>query len=63
MMIFDLIESISKRVTILLIEQNANMAFSIAHRAYVLETGRIVISGSAQELAGIIVSRSAYLGC
>lgn len=64
MMIFDLIESISKQgTTILLIEQNANMAFSIAHRAYVLETGRIVISGSAQELVGDYRIRSAYLGC
>jgi branched-chain amino acid transport system ATP-binding protein len=62
-MIFDLIESINKQgTTILLIEQNANMAFSIAHRAYVLETGRIVISGSAQELAGDNRVRSAYLG-
>jgi branched-chain amino acid transport system ATP-binding protein len=64
MMIFDLIESISKQgTTILLVEQNANMALSIAHRAYVLETGRIVISGSAQELAGDYRVRSAYLGC
>jgi branched-chain amino acid transport system ATP-binding protein len=48
-MIFDLIESINKQgTTILLIEQNANMAFSIAHRAYVLETGRIVISAGGK---------------
>jgi len=62
-MIFDLIESINKQgTTILLIEQNANMAFSVAHRAYVLETGRIVISGSARELEGDDRVRNAYLG-
>ncbi len=62
-MIFELIESISKQgTTILLIEQNANMALSIAHQAYVLETGKIVISGNAQKLLGDHRVRNAYLG-
>ena len=43
-------------------EQNANMALSIAHRAYVLETGRITLSGNAKELAQSEDVRRAYLG-
>ena len=63
LMIFDLIESINKQgTTILLIEQNANMALSIANRAYVLETGNIVIEGSAAELARDPRVKNAYLG-
>jgi len=62
-MIFDLIKSINKQgVTILLIEQNANMALSIANRAYVLETGKIALSGSAQELSKNENVKKAYLG-
>ena len=48
--------------TILLVEQNAHMALSIANRAYVLETGAIVLSGSASELAENPEVRKAYLG-
>ncbi|NLD58819.1 MAG: ABC transporter ATP-binding protein [Clostridiales bacterium] len=63
LLIFDLIESINRQgTTILLIEQNANMALSIAHRAYVLETGRIEISGPAAELARDPRVKNAYLG-
>ena len=63
LMIFDLIESINKQgTTILLIEQNANMALSIANRAYVLETGNIAIEGPASELARDPRVKSAYLG-
>ena len=63
LMIFDLIKSINRQgTTILLIEQNANMALSIAHRAYVLETGNIVIEGPARELARDPRVKSAYLG-
>ena len=63
LLIFDLIESINKQgVTILLIEQNANMALSIANRAYVLETGRISLSGDANELSHNENVKKAYLG-
>ena len=63
LMIFDLIESINRQgTTILLIEQNANMALSIANRAYVLETGNIAISGDARTLLADDRVRSAYLG-
>ncbi|NLF28977.1 MAG: ABC transporter ATP-binding protein [Clostridiales bacterium] len=63
LLIFDLIESINRQgTTILLIEQNANMALSIANRAYVLETGRIAISGAAAELALDPRVKNAYLG-
>ena len=63
LMIFDLIVSINKqKTTILLIEQNANMALSIANRAYVLETGNITLSGGAAELAKDDRVRRAYLG-
>ncbi|MGA3207323.1 MAG: ABC transporter ATP-binding protein [Syntrophales bacterium] len=48
--------------TILLVEQNAHMALSIASRAYVLETGRIILSGPGKELLGAPRVREAYLG-
>ena len=48
--------------TILLVEQNAHMALSIAHRAYVLETGKIVLQGPASELAKSEQVKKAYLG-
>lgn len=48
--------------TLLLVEQNANMAFSISHRVYVLETGKILISGPSQEVARNEEVRKAYLG-
>ena len=63
LMIFELIESINKQgTTILLIEQNANMALAISHRAYVLETGSIVMSGEAKKLAEDDGVKKAYLG-
>lgn len=61
--IFTIIQDINKTgTTVLLVEQNANMALSIAHRAYVLETGRITLSGDAKELAASEEVRKAYLG-
>ena len=61
--IFNIIVDINKAgTTVLLVEQNANMALSIAHRAYVLETGRITLSGDAKELAASEEVRKAYLG-
>lgn len=61
--IFSIIQDINKSgTTILLVEQNANMALSIASRAYVLETGRICLSGKASELAASEEVRKAYLG-
>ncbi|MDD6383598.1 ABC transporter ATP-binding protein [Mitsuokella sp.] len=61
--IFHIIEDINKSgTTVLLVEQNANMALSIANRAYVLETGRITLSGPAGELAASEDVRKAYLG-
>ena len=61
--IFDTIVEINKTgTTILLVEQNANMALAIAHTAYVLETGKIVKSGDAKELLNDDSIRSAYLG-
>ena len=60
---FAIIQDINKTgTTVLLVEQNANMALSIAHRAYVLETGRITLSGDAKELAASDEVRKAYLG-
>ena len=46
----------------LIVEQNANMALSVADRGYVLQTGRIVLDGEASELAGHEELRRAYLG-
>ena len=61
--IFDIIREINQAgTTILLVEQNANMALSIASRAYVLETGRVVMQGPAAELRGDQRVRAAYLG-
>jgi branched-chain amino acid transport system ATP-binding protein len=61
--IFRIITEINKQGTsILLVEQNAQMALSIAHRAYVLETGRIVLSGPAKEIAENPQVKAAYLG-
>ncbi|MDU4961290.1 MAG: ABC transporter ATP-binding protein [Sporomusaceae bacterium] len=61
--IFKIIKEINESgTTVLLVEQNANMALSIAHKAYVLETGRITLSGTAQELAASEAVRKAYLG-
>lgn len=61
--IFNIITEINKRgTTILLIEQNAKMALSIADRGYVLETGKIVSSGEGQELLASDEVQKAYLG-
>lgn len=61
--IFSIIQDINKNgTTVLLVEQNANMALSIATRAYVLETGRITLQGPAKELAASEAVRKAYLG-
>jgi len=61
--IFRIIKEInSKGTSILLVEQNASMALSIANRAYVLETGRIVLSGLAKEVAENPQVKTAYLG-
>ncbi|MBR6736681.1 MAG: ABC transporter ATP-binding protein [Oscillospiraceae bacterium] len=61
--IFDIIKAFHKAgTTILLVEQNAQMALSVADRAYVLETGRIVMSGTGEELAKSDAVRKAYLG-
>jgi len=61
--IFRIIQEINQQGTsILLVEQNAHMALSIAHRAYVLETGRIVLSGTAKEVAENPMVKAAYLG-
>jgi branched-chain amino acid transport system ATP-binding protein len=61
--IFRIIVEINKQGTsILLVEQNAQMALSIANRAYVLETGRIILSGPAREIADNPQVKSAYLG-
>jgi branched-chain amino acid transport system ATP-binding protein len=61
--IFSIIADINKTgTTVLLVEQNANMALSIASRAYVLETGRITLSGDAEKLAASEDVRKAYLG-
>lgn len=61
--IFKIIEAVNKQgMTVLLVEQNAHMALSIAHRAYVLETGEITMSGSAKDLLSNDAVRAAYLG-
>jgi len=62
--IFDIIKSINKEdgVTVLLVEQNANKALSIANRAYVLETGNITVSGDAVDVANNPKVKEAYLG-
>lgn len=61
--IFDIIREINREgVTILLVEQNAHMALSVANRGYVLETGVVELEGSAQELAENPRVRAAYLG-
>ena len=61
--IFDIIQDIQKQgTTVLLIEQNANKALAIADRGYVLETGKIVLSGTGKELLASEEVRKAYLG-
>ncbi|MGT2891281.1 ABC transporter ATP-binding protein [Streptococcus dysgalactiae] len=61
--IFDIIQAIQRQgTTVLLIEQNANKALAIANRAYVLETGQLVFSGTGQELLTSEAVKKAYLG-
>lgn len=61
--IFNIIEEINKRgTTILLVEQNATIALEISHRGYVIETGKIVATGTAQELLDSDEVQKAYLG-
>lgn len=61
--IFDIIQAIQREgTTVLLIEQNANKALAIANRAYVLETGQLVLSGTGQELLTSEAVKKAYLG-
>ena len=61
--IFDIIKSINESgTTVLLVEQNARKALAIANRAYVLETGRIILSGDADKLMNDDSVRKAYLG-
>jgi len=61
--VFDIIRAINQQgVTIFMVEQNANMALSIADRAYVLQTGQVVLSGAAAELRKNELIRHAYLG-
>ena len=61
--IFNIIQEIQKQgTTVLLIEQNANKALAIADRGYVLETGKVVLSGTGQELLESEEVKKAYLG-
>ena len=61
--IFDIIQELNKAgTTILLVEQNAQMALSIAHRGYVLETGKIVATGTGAQLLEDEAVKKAYLG-
>ena len=61
--IFDIIREVNAQgITILLVEQNARMALSISHRAYVLETGTISIQGNAKDLLNDPRVKKAYLG-
>lgn len=62
--LFEVIGQLNREtgLSVLLVEQNANLAMKIAHRVYVLETGRIVASGSAEELSADDSVRKAYLG-
>jgi branched-chain amino acid transport system ATP-binding protein len=62
--IFETIEKLNKEreLTVLLVEQNANIALQVSHHAYVIETGEIVLQGSGKELLGDDRVRKAYLG-
>jgi branched-chain amino acid transport system ATP-binding protein len=61
--VFELIQTINRQgMTVFMVEQNANMALSIAHRGYVLQTGEVVLSGSAESLRNDEMVRRAYLG-
>ena len=61
--VFDIIQEINdKGMTVLLVEQNAHAALKVAHKAYVLETGRVTLSGTGEELIADERVRAAYLG-
>ena len=61
--IFQMLGEISREgVTILLVEQNANMALHLASRGYVLEAGSIILAGTGRELIDNPIVRTAYLG-
>jgi branched-chain amino acid transport system ATP-binding protein len=62
--LFAVIERLNREMglSVLLVEQNANLAMHIAHRVYLIETGRIVATGSAAELSADDSIRKAYLG-
>jgi len=61
--IFEIMQQMNREgVTMLLVEQNARQALAMAHRAYVLEQGRIVGAGTGAELLGDNIVREAYLG-
>jgi len=60
---FEIIQEINRQgVTVFMVEQNANMALSIAHRGYVLQTGRVVLADKAENLLNNELMRKAYLG-
>src|SRR5438270_528210 len=61
--VFEIIQAINRQgTTIFVVEQNANMALSIATRGYVLQTGQVVLSGTAKSLRENAMIREAYLG-
>jgi branched-chain amino acid transport system ATP-binding protein len=61
--VFEIIPQINRQgTTVFMVEQNANMALSIAHRAYVLQTGKVMLSGLAADLRRDPAIREAYLG-
>ena len=61
--IFDIVKELNKQgTTILLVEQNAQMALSVADRGYVLETGKVALSGTGKELLASEEVKKAYLG-
>ncbi len=61
--VLELIETVNRQgVTVFMVEQNASLALQIAHRGYVLRTGRIVLSGNAGDLLNDPQIRDAYLG-
>jgi branched-chain amino acid transport system ATP-binding protein len=61
--VFEIIQKINRQgTTVFMVEQNANMALQVAHRAYVLQTGQVVLSGPAAELRQNALIREAYLG-
>jgi len=61
--VFEIVQTINRQgTTIFMVEQNANMALQVADRAYVLQTGQVVLSGPAAELRETELIRHAYLG-